>query len=194
MPIDKIYSRLGYAKGLTQINEKQRQQVDVYIEEALDIIKSKGSARGLKIKSINKNRINLDGGKKLISQSLADLLSDSGAILFIAATVGSKIIEAIDENSSRQDMTKAVVFDAVASEGADEALNWIMNYYRRQLSRQNSSLEKRRFSAGYGDFGLENQKIIYDLLGLKRLGVKLTKQYILIPEKSVTALCGIKNN
>jgi len=75
---------------------------------------------------------------------------------------------------------------------ADNALSWIINYFNRQLSRESKQLTSKRFSAGYGDFSLENQKIIYDVLKLEQLGISLSDKYMLIPEKSVTAVVGIK--
>ncbi len=110
----------------------------------------------------------------------------------MAATAGPEIVKAISENSTGKDVTAAVVFDAVASEMADSALGWVMNYFNRELARENKQLTLRRFSAGYGDFLLENQKIIYDVLDLGRLGISLSDGYMLIPEKTVTAVAGIR--
>ena len=93
---------------------------------------------------------------------------------------------------ARDNLSRAVVYDATASEMVDGALEWIMRYYRGILRREGRGLLKRRFSAGYGDFALEHQKIIYDLLGFDRIGVSITSnKSILIPEKSVTAVTGI---
>jgi len=89
------------------------------------------------------------------------------------------------------DVTRAVVFDAVASEMTDAGLDWIMRYWNQELRRENKTLTKRRMSAGYGDFLLENQKIFHALLDLNCLGVTITPQYILVPEKSVTGVAGI---
>ncbi|MFH1238699.1 MAG: methionine synthase, partial [bacterium] len=105
---------------------------------------------------------------------------------------GSKIMTAIRTNSASKDVTQAVIFDATASEIVDEALNWIIDYLNRELRRENKYLTRKRFSAGYADFALSNQEIIYKTLQMKKLGVTLTKNYIMNPEKSVTAITGIK--
>ena len=110
----------------------------------------------------------------------------------MGATAGGEIIEAITQDSSGNDMMRAVVFDATASETVDSALGWITNYFNRSLSRLNQHLTPRRFSAGYGDFSLENQRVIYEALNLEKIGVSLTKTFMLVPEKSVTAVCGVK--
>jgi len=73
----------------------------------------------------------------------------------------------------------------------DAALDWIMDYLNRQMLREGKRLLPRRFSAGYADFKLENQKKIYEKLQMDKLGVAINSGFILLPEKSVTAISGI---
>jgi len=61
------------------------------------------------------------------------------------------------------------------------------------LLREGRCLTRRRYSPGYGDLALSNQKIIYDALGLEKLGLTLTERFLLIPEKSVLAIAGIEH-
>lgn len=191
-PKDRIYSRLGYAKGITELDDKQRDEVESYIEKALEIVKLKGAGAIFPINRIEDSKIILTEDITFQSEVLAKFLAGSKQILFMAATSGTKISEAISKDSAGKDVTAAVVFDAVASEMTDWALSWIINYFNRQLSRESKQLASRRFSAGYGDFSLENQKIIYDVLKLGKLGISLSDKYMLIPEKSVTAIIGIE--
>ena len=48
-----------------------------------------------------------------------------------------------------------------------------------------------RFSPGYGDFPLDNQRDIFQALQVeKRVGIALTESLLMIPSKSVTAVIG----
>ncbi|HQJ30972.1 MAG TPA: hypothetical protein PLG18_07540, partial [Syntrophales bacterium] len=80
---------------------------------------------------------------------------------------------------------------AAASETVDAALDWITAYFRTLLRREGKTLLNSRFSAGYGDFSLENQRDMHRLLQLEQLGVAITPACVLVPEKSVTAVTGI---
>jgi len=191
-PRERIYSRLGFAKGITKLSEKQKDEVESYIERALEIIELKGAGVILPIKEIETHEVILSEDISFKSEDLTIFLADSQEVLLIAATSGAEIVKAVSEDSAGKNITAAVVFDAVASEMTDSALGWIINYFNRQLSRENKQLTSRRFSAGYGDFSLENQKIIYDFLKLEQLGISLSENYMLIPEKSVTAISGIE--
>ncbi len=191
-PTPRIYARLGYSQSKTKLNQQQKDEIEKYIQEALTFIELKGSAIRIPINKINKSKTTLQKGIIFKSKDLVKLFANSKEILIMGATAGNNIMKAIKDNSRQKDLTRAVIFDAVASEIVDDVLPWIINYYNRELARENKHLTKRRFSAGYGDFALENQKTIYNTLKMKQLGVTLTKNYILIPEKSVTAVAGIE--
>lgn len=192
VPKEKIYARLGFAKGKTYVTDEQRQLIETYIDEAINLIGLKGAGLRLSIESIDSSRVGLSKNIVLDSRSLSEMLIDCQEVLFMAATAGSKIMKEIQKDSITDELTKAVVLDASASEIVDSALGWIMNHFDYELRRENKTLTSRRFSAGYGDLSLENQKIICDALDLKKIGVSLTDSYMLIPEKSVTAIAGIK--
>lgn len=191
VPYNGIYSRLGYAKGRTRISREQREEIEKYINDALVLIDLKGSASRVPIKRIDSEKIIISEKIIFKSQALAKLLVNCQEVLFMGATAGKRIVNSIEKNFQGKNITGAVVFDGVASQMADAALDWIVSYCNRQLRRENKYLTERRFSAGYGDFSLDNQRIIWETLKLKRLGVSLTEKNMFIPEKTVTALAGI---
>lgn len=191
LPRRKIYSRLGYQERNIQISPEQKQKVEQYIDEAGRFIKLQGAAKILAVTNITPENISLEKGIIFASKSLANFLKGCSEIAVMAVTAGGKISREIDTETIQADFSRAVVFDACASEAVDSSLGWIMNYLNQQFLRQGKSLTRRRFSAGYADFSLENQKIIYDILGLSKLGIKINESFILIPEKSVTAVAGI---
>ena len=77
-------------------------------------------------------------------------------------------------------------------ETADAGLDWLMDFINKMLRKEGKKLTEQRFSPGYGDLPLANQRLIYDLLKLERLGLKLTEKCMLIPEKSVLAIAGVE--
>jgi hypothetical protein len=190
----KIYRRLGYRDNLTRLSLAQRNKIEGYINEALGLLRVKGMSLRLRITKNDCERILLSQRVVFKSKSLALLLRDSREALLMAVTCGNKIMRAIKKYTGGDDMVAAVVFDAVASEVSDAGLDWLMGYYNQQLLREKKYLTSKRFSCGYGDFTLENQKLIYRLLKLKSIGIRITRDCLLIPEKSVSAVAGIKNN
>lgn len=191
VPTKGIFARLGFRRDHTQIPPGHREMVEAYINEALELIELKGVARLLSIETIVGAEIRLNTGCILRSKQLAGMLRGCNEVLLMGATAGSRIIDEIQRDTTADNITRGVVLDAASSEMTDEALDWIMGYVNQDLRRRAKRLTKRRYSAGYGDFALENQESIYDLLMMHELGVRITREYLLIPEKSVTAIAGI---
>ena len=190
-PYAKIYQRLGYKKKTTQLSPGQQQETVRVIDEAASLILLKGSMLRTIISSNNGEEITLADNVTFSSRKLSALLKDCPEAALMGATAGSAIMETIQEKTSRDDLATAVVYDATASEMVDAALDWIMDYLNQQVRRDGKKLLPRRFSAGYADFKLENQKMIYEKLQMDKIGVAITSSFILLPEKSVTAISGI---
>jgi len=190
-PREKIYQRLGFKKRTTQISEPQQEETDRFIQEASSLISLKGSLLRLAINHNNGEKIILAEGLAFTSKKLSAFLRDCREAIIMSATAGSPIMEAIKEKTRQDDLGAAVVYDATASEMADAGLDWIMDYLNQQIRREGKTLLPRRFSAGYADFNLENQKAIYEILQMGKIGVTITSSFILLPEKSVTAISGI---
>ena len=123
---------------------------------------------------------------------LAKLLSNSTEVVLMASTVGSDITDRIHSEVESGDASFGVILDAVASETADAALDWMVDFINKLIRREGKNLTRMRYSPGYGDLPLLNQKKIYDTLGLDKLKIGITERYMLVPEKSVIAIAGIE--
>ncbi|PKN69786.1 MAG: hypothetical protein CVU54_09100 [Deltaproteobacteria bacterium HGW-Deltaproteobacteria-12] len=190
-PYKKIYSRLGFKKKTTALTAQQQKETDILIEEALSFIALKGCARRTIITGNENGKVIIDGDLHLDSQKLAGFLSGCREALLLGATAGSNVLEAIAAETKKDNLSAAVVYDATASEMTDAALDWLMAYFNGQLRREGKKLLPRRFSAGYADLELENQSSFHQLLEMHRIGVSISSNFILRPEKSVTAITGI---
>lgn len=191
MPAQAVYRRMGYRRGLTRITPGQQEEIRITMGLGASLIELKGSALTVPIDKIDGGEITLGSGVMLKSTGVAGMLKDSREVLLMGATAGNRIVEEIRHETDAANLTRAVVLDAVASEMTDKALDWITRYMRREVRAHGKELSSRRFSAGYGDFALENQRIMYDALKLWEIGVSITESCVLVPEKSVTALAGI---
>jgi len=189
-PEERIYHRLGYRDAVVQISPHQEKEIESYIDDALLALDLKGAGKIVAIQDKSEGKVVLQDGIVFESNLFASLVADCTEVLFMAATSGSRIIENI-QSFQNDNLTKASIYDATASELVDASLEWIQQYFYQQLRRENRFLIQRRISCGYGDFSISYQKTIYDVLELKRLGIEITEYFLLLPEKSVTAVSGI---
>jgi hypothetical protein len=186
-----IYTRLGYMKTSTLIEQEQVKQIDRWITETemfCDIILI---YRLIGIESVCADSVRLSGGVTFNSGALATFLQDSREAVLMASSAGIAIENEINRLQHSGEMAKTLVYDAAASVITDAGLDWLMAYLRRPLIQRGKILTSSRFSPGYSDFELSNQSIFYDLLELSEWGIQITPKYILIPRKSVTAIAGI---
>ncbi len=190
-PRPAIFRRLGYRRDATRIGAGLSREIEGYLTEAQELITLRGTARRLSCRIEPPARVILSAGTVFESRKLTRFLKDAGELLLMGATAGAAVMEAIQADTSGGNVTRGVVLDAAASETVDAALDWITAYFRQLLRREGKALLNSRFSAGYGDFALENQRVMHRLLQLEQLGVAITPTCLLVPEKSVTAVTGI---
>ncbi|MGI6442702.1 MAG: hypothetical protein GXZ13_00685 [Synergistaceae bacterium] len=125
------------------------------------------------------------------SESLAKLLKNCSFCLLIATTLGSNV-DTLISRTQIEDMSDAVILDALASSLADLLCDMEEASEAKKLS-ENEYLTMR-FSPGYGDVPLIASEGILEILNAKkRIGMGLTESSMLIPIKSVTAFIGISD-
>ena len=204
-----IFSRLGYKQKQTELKEADRKEITNWIDEAASLMKLKGVTLECNFEIADKGKIlicpvadpdfrrddvehekNRAEKIEITSNSFYKFISSAKKILLMGITSGKEIMDFI-EKEQKENMTKAVVLDAAAGEIADAGLDYIVSFYNKDLIRKSEKLFTKRFSPGYGDLPLETQKIFYDMLEMKKIGVDITESFMLIPQKSIIALTGI---
>lgn len=124
----------------------------------------------------------------IASKDLAKCLKNSKKAIIFAATIGVEIDRLIIKNMSISP-AKAVIFDALGS----ERIEALCDTFCQQIKAEKNAEITPRFSAGYGDLPLQFQREIFKILGCeKSIGLTLNESLIMSPNKSVTAIFGIK--
>ncbi len=193
VPRYKILKRLGYQRSQNEISQQMMSEVDRWITYAADHIHLKATACI--------GDIQIDHGNKTValkqfdtvfeSERFTRFLGEADQLLIMGITGGQAVTDEIRQLQEDKRMTGAVIVDASASEIVDEGFDWLMALYNKELVRERRALKLKRFSAGYGDFDIRFQADVYHILKMETLGVTITETCILMPEKSVTAFCGI---
>ncbi len=136
--------------------------------------------------NVDEEGVTLDCGMRFISKDIARHLRGCGALFVLAATLGSRIDTAIRR------LTMQSVSEGAAAQAVGAAL--IESYCDEiQEKAETGRLKQRsRFSPGYGDWPIVEQKKIFELLNCsKKIGITLTEGLMMVPSKSVTAVIGL---
>lgn len=187
-----ILTRLGYQKTTTVFSDEYREKLNEIIKSGILLCNTKGLFGRYEIVQKSEESVTLENGVVFESASLANLLKNSVEVVLMASTVGKEITDKVHFEVESGDASVGLILDSVASQTADAALNWMVDFINKLIRIEGKSLTRTRYSPGYGDLPLINQKKIYDALGLEKLGLEITERYMLIPEKSVIAIAGIE--
>ncbi|WP_156968218.1 hypothetical protein [Desulfobacter vibrioformis] len=193
VPRYKILKRLGYQRRQNEVSQRMMSEVDRWITYAADHIHLKATAciGDIQIDHGNKTVALKQSDTVFESERFTRFLGGADQLLIMGITGGQAVADEIRQLQKDKRMTGAVIVDAAASEIVDEGFDWLMALYNKELVRERRTLKLKRFSAGYGDFDIRFQADIYHILKMETLGVTMTQTCILMPEKSVTAFCGI---
>lgn len=173
--------RLNVEKGYTSAE----------IEMCLARLKQTASCKFSAVRvpvSITENRIINCGFGEFKSTVLAKNLGDCREAFVFASTIGIGVDRLLNKLSALS-AAEFFITDALASSMAEAVMNEAEKRVKGDMPC------RPRFSPGFGDFGLEHQSKILDLVNAGRLlGITINKAFLMSPMKSVTAIMGIKPN
>jgi len=186
-----VMALMGYHREKTVMGEDFKNKVMEIINRGISLSKPRGAYIMRKIKKKGDIITFYNTPLKIKSKNIEKLLSDAVFTVFIGVTIGKKLEEAVDKFARNNQQEVSVILDTVGSEAA-ESLAELLNNYIEIWARQNKFSITMRYSPGYGDLPVSFQKSMEKELELDKIGVQVTEKFMLLPQKSITALIGIK--
>lgn len=185
---NEVLGYLGY-RGL-KIEADIRNLIEACSSEILNLARPKNVYEIYRLES-EADQIRLqESFLSFKSHDLQNHLGDSSYCAVMAVTLGSEVDKKIDY-LAQSDLLKAMVMDATASTAIEAYGNEVCDLIR-VLASKNGFFLTKRYSPGYGDFPLESQQQLLNLLNAySKIGLTVTKSSLLIPRKSITAIVGL---
>lgn len=132
----------------------------------------------------------LSNGTLFYSRALARYLGACKELYLFGATLGSRIDIAL-RRLALISVTQGAAAQAVAAALIESYCDACCQELQGQLAPDKTL--KPRFSPGYGDWKLEEQRILFPVLDCAHtIGLTLTESCMMAPVKSVTAIVGIE--
>ena len=187
-PEREIFYRLGGNVHLTKVSEDEHLHIAALGKKAYSLCVPQGRWKLKAVKHVGENGILLSDAVFLCGSRFASMAKNAAFIWFAAVTVGEKVVA---ERDRQQNVSDSVVYDAVAGEMADSTMDMMQKMASAELARIGMVLDKNRYSPGYGDMLLEEQKLMFSVLNMSEMNLKLTDSCFIVPEKSVTAVAAV---
>ena len=123
-------------------------------------------------------------------EDIRAFLKDCDQVILMAATLGMET-EALLRRTQARDMALALILDAAAGAAVENVCDNLCADLAEAFAPRYLT---DRFSPGYGDLPLSQQKDLFRLLDVsRRIGVTLSESGLMVPQKSVTALIGVSD-
>ena len=124
------------------------------------------------------------------SKGLSRNLRNCDKIIVFAATLGTGV-DRLQSRLAVMDMARAVILQACSAAVLEAYCDECQQRIADEVKKEGYYL-RPRFSPGYGDFSIEFQYNIMQILDCaKSIGLTITDSYMLSPKKSVTAVMGM---
>ena len=149
-------------------------------EILMDNVRFKGQHEFISVDDL----MNIDSELTAKSEDLAFYLEGCKEAVIFATTLGVNV-DAYSKKLQANDMSRAVVYDALAS-----ALLELMTDEYEEGS--NLGAHTFRFAPGYGDIPIQLNYIIIDALSIsKKIGIYKASNNMMLPQKSMITFCGM---
>jgi hypothetical protein len=162
-------------------------------EERLDtLLEPRLHYRIEKIDNVGRGFVSIEGGTIFKSPKLSRALIRSDEIVCFVATVGSAIDDQIVGLMAANHLSEAYVLDAMGSVAVENMVEQFYQGKEAKLAIRNKSVTLR-FSPGYCDWPVTEQKKLFGLFDSESTGVKLLDSCLMEPRKSISGVFGLSH-
>lgn len=113
------------------------------------------------------------------------IFKDAEKVAICICTIGPELEQEVKKLMEINEMTGALILDALGSEAAEEVAIQ-SDRILAEKARKMNLWPSKRFSPGYGKWDIKEQQFIFRMLPAADIGVRLTESCMMVPRKSVS--------
>ena len=189
MDKQQIMRLIGYNAN-SEPSARMVSLVDEYLENYESLVDSAYSYTFRDIVSVDGDFVTIEDSIVFESNVIARLLEKSKKVAVFALTIGSRLEEMVGHMSKTSYVLQATVLDAVGSAVAENLADFVQNKIADTVGKEGLFIS-RRFSPGYCDWNVSQQKMVFQALRGDTAGIRLTDMCLMIPQKSISGIIGI---
>jgi len=187
--IQQVLSQIGYSDEY-EPSARIKSLVNDYIENYHDFIEPAYSYTIKDILSVQGDRVTIRDAIILESRVIARLLERCEKVAIFALTIGNHLEEMVAHLAENGLVLQATVLDAIGSGVAEKLADYVERKIK-ELAASQGLITSQRFSPGYCDWEISQQKIIFRAMKENSAGIRLTELCLMVPRKSISGIIGI---
>ena len=164
--------------------------IDEYIENAHQLIEPSHSYVIKNVDSVHDSVAIIDDSIVLKSEVIARLLERCCMVAVFLVTIGNHLEETAGRLAEDGLVLQASVLEAIGADAVERVVDYVQDM-TKEMARADGLVISKRFSPGYCDWEVSQQKVIFQAVSGDSIGVHLTEQCLMIPRKSMSGIIGI---
>jgi len=164
--------------------------VDEYLEYANDLVDSVYSYVIRDIYWVQGSHVVIENWVTFESRVIARLLEQCQKVALFTLTIGDHLEEMVCQLTENGLILQATVLDAIGSVTVERVADFVQGRIR-EVSRAQGLATSRRFSPGYCDWDVSQQKMVFRAIDGDSAGIRLTEGCLMLPRKSISGIIGI---
>ncbi|MBN2185905.1 MAG: hypothetical protein JW732_00405 [Dehalococcoidia bacterium] len=189
--VDKrhVLRRIGY-KDDCEPSSRIANLISEYTQLARKLIKPSYSYVIKNVDMVRKRDVFIGDLVAFRSYVIARLLEQCQQVGAFLVTIGDELEKKTTCLADDGLILESYALDAIGSSAVEKMAEMVETEIREMVSAQGFCISQR-FSPGYCDWSIRQQKELFRMLDGDSVGVRLTTGYLMIPQKSVSGIVGI---
>jgi len=164
--------------------------VDEYVEHAHQLIEPSYSYVIRDIEWAQGSIAFIEDSIVFKSQVITRLLEHCCKVAVFVVTIGEHLEEMACWLAEDGLILQAAVLDAIGSDAVERVADFVQDMIRQVANGQDLVIS-RRFSPGYCDWDIGQQRMVFWAMNGNTVGIRLTGRCLMIPQKSISGIIGI---
>ena len=124
------------------------------------------------------------------SRVITQLLEHCHHVAVFLVTIGKYLEETTSQLARDGLILQATVLDAIGSDAVEKVADFAQDRIK-EIAEARGLVTSQRFSPGYCDWNIGQQRMLFYALTSNTLGIRLTGECLMIPQKSISGIIGI---
>ena len=190
--VEQVLLNIGYCSDC-QPSARIDSLINDYVENIHYLIEPSYSYVIRDIMLVHGSSVVIDGSVIFQSEIIARLLERCDKVAVFLVTIGSHLEEIACRLAEDKLILQAAVLDAIGSAAVEKVADFVQDRIS-QVANVPGLSTSQRFSPGYCDWDVNQQKMVFQAIGSNSAGVCLTEDCLMLPRKSISGIIGIGRN
>jgi len=168
----------------------------VFIRDILDELNfDMGITGGFVIKDIEElhvknGLIRIENTELNLGRQVCGYIKEATKVALFLCTAGEDFTRMTNALNEQGDIMEAYILDAIGSLTVEKAMDKIQNTLKEAAHKEGFKISNR-YSPGYCNWPLSDQKSLFLLIGQNPTGITLSESCLMTPRKSISGIIGI---